>query len=156
MESAAEIGAVTSETLGANDVRDRGRRCAISAAERATPEHRQPCCLSMREADLADWKRKMDPDYISEDEFRDERGVVRKSSGDLFEFADVKDQPFNHVWTILESGDGEDDNWYASPGFHTVNRMGYVMTKRPWTDELRDAIYFLDDFDHKDDDHGEV
>lgn len=98
----------------------------------------------------------MDADYISEDEFRDERVVVRKSSGDLFEFADVKDQPFNHVWTILESGDGEDDNWYASPGFHTVNRMGYVMTKRPWTDELRDAIYLLDDFNHKDDDHGEV
>ena len=73
----------------------------------------------------------------------------------MFEFKDVKDQPLNHVWTIIESGSDEDSNWYASPGFHIVNRMGYVMTKKPWTDELRDAIYFLDDFDHEEDDDGD-
>ncbi len=67
----------------------------------------------------------------------------------MFEFEDVKDQPVNHVWTILESDDDDDGNWYASPGFHVVNRMGYVMTKEPWTDELRDATYFLDDLDHE-------
>ncbi|MEO7200419.1 MAG: hypothetical protein ABIY56_09415 [Dokdonella sp.] len=98
----------------------------------------------------------MKPGFISEDEFRADWGVVQKSSGDLFEFADVKDQPLDHGWTILESGDDEDGNWYASPGLHAVNRVGYVMTKRPWTDELRDAIYFLDDFNHAEQGHGEV
>ena len=94
-------------------------------------------------------------DYISEDEFWDDWGVIQKASGVMFEFEDVKDQPLNHVWTIIESGYDEDGNWYASPGFHIVNRMGYVMTTKPWTDELRDAIYFLDDFDHEEDDDGE-
>ena len=94
-------------------------------------------------------------DYISEDAFWDDWGVIQKASGDMFEFEDVKDQPLNHVWTIIESGSDEDGNWYASPGFHIVNRMGYVMTTKPWTDELRDAIYFLDDFDHEEDGDGE-
>lgn len=93
----------------------------------------------------------MEPNYISEDEFWDDWGVIQKSSGELFEFEDVKDRPVGNVWAILESGDGDDGNWFASPGFHIVNRMGYVMTKKPWTDELRDAVYFLDDFDHEED-----
>ncbi len=97
----------------------------------------------------------MDADYISTDEFWDEWGVIQKSDGVMFEFEDVKDEPVNRVWTILESGGGDDGNWYASPGFHVVNRMGYVMTKKPWTDELRDAIYFLDDFDHEDEEEDE-
>lgn len=93
----------------------------------------------------------MDANYISEDEFWDDWGVIQKSSGELFEFEDVKDRPLNNVWAILESGDGDDGNWYASPGFHLVNRMGYVLTKKQWTDKLRDAIYFLDDLDHEED-----
>lgn len=91
-------------------------------------------------------------DYINEDEFQNDWGVIRKPSGDLFDFTEVKDQPVNHVWTVLESGDGDDGNWYASPGFHVVNRMGYVVTEKPWVDELRDAIYFLDDFEKDDED----
>lgn len=93
----------------------------------------------------------MDADYISEDEFWNEWRVIQKSSGDMFEFEDVKDQPINHVWTVLETGDDDNESWYASPGFHIVNRLGYVMTERPWTDELRDAVYFL----HEDIDDGE-
>ncbi|MEO7068022.1 MAG: hypothetical protein ABI114_14010 [Rhodanobacter sp.] len=94
----------------------------------------------------------MDVDYIGEDEFRDEWGFIQKSDGEMFEFDDVKDPPVNRVWTVLDSGDGDDGNWYASPGFHVANRVGYVMTKKPWTNELRDAIYFLDDFDHEGED----
>jgi len=26
------------------------------------------------------------------------------------------------------SGDGSDGSWYAQPGFHIVNKLGYVMT----------------------------
>lgn len=89
----------------------------------------------------------MDSEYISESEFWDEWEVIQKASGDFLDFEDVKGQPLNQVWTIIESADGDDGNWYASPGFHVVNRLGYVMTKRLWTDELCDAIYFHDDFD---------
>jgi len=89
----------------------------------------------------------MSDNYITEDEFWDEWGVVKKPSGDLFDYEDVKDQPLNHVWTILETGSDENDNWYASPGFHVVNKLGYVMTEKAWEDDCRDAIYFLDDGD---------
>ena len=97
----------------------------------------------------------MEAGLISEEEFWEDWEVIQKASGDLFAFEDVKDQPLEHVWTILESDDGDDGNWYASPGIHIVNRIGYVMTKRPWVDEMRDAIYFLDDFDHEDFEDGE-
>jgi hypothetical protein len=88
-------------------------------------------------------------DYISEDEFWDEWKVKKKLSGELFEYADVKDQPINNVWTILESSMGNNDNWYASPGFHYVNRLGYVLTRRPWIDECQEAIYFLDSMERR-------
>ena len=89
----------------------------------------------------------MNDDYISEDEFRDGWGVVTKPNGDLFDYKDVKGQPLSHVWTIIDSGSDEDGNWHASPGFHIVNRLGYVLTEKGWEDDTRDAIYFLDDGD---------
>jgi hypothetical protein len=92
----------------------------------------------------------MEPEYISEDEFWEEWGVIQKADGDLFVYEDVKDMPVNQVWTILESGSDENDNWYASPGLHYVNRLGYVLTQKPWIDETRDAIYFLNDMEHDD------
>lgn len=85
----------------------------------------------------------MKPDYISENEFWDEWGVVQKSSGVLFDFSDVKTFLLHHVWTVVESGSYEDGRWYATPGFHYVNRIGYVLTTVPWEDEFRDAIYFM-------------
>lgn len=90
----------------------------------------------------------MEDELISERDFEDIWGVYLKPSGDLFFFDDVKDQPLNHVWSIVESGDDADGNWYAEPGFHVVNMLGYVMTKKAWTDNTPDAIYFLDDLEH--------
>ena len=88
---------------------------------------------------------------ISEREFEDVWGVYLKPSGDLFQFDDVRNQPLEHVWTIVNSGDDSDGNWYAQPGFHVVNRLGYVMTRKPWSDSTPYAIYFLDDFEHEPD-----
>jgi hypothetical protein len=51
----------------------------------------------------------------------------------------------------VDSGDDSDGNWYALPGFHVVNKLGYVMTRKPWSDSTPDAIYFLDDFEHDED-----
>ena len=88
-----------------------------------------------------------DDDLISEREFDEVWGVYLKPSGDLFQFQDVREQPLNHVWTIVETGDDSNGNWYAEPGFHIVNKIGYVMTRRPWLDSTPDAIYFLDDLE---------
>ena len=89
---------------------------------------------------------------ISEREFENVWGVYLKPSGDLFQFDDIRNQPLEHVWTIVDSGDDSDGNWYAQPGFHVVNKLGYVMTRKPWSDSTPDAIYFLDDFEHEPDD----
>ena len=88
-----------------------------------------------------------DENCISECDFETVWGVYVKSSGDLFQFDDVRNQPLEHVWTIVDSGDDSDGNWYAQPGFHVVNKLGYVMTRKPWSDSTPDAIYFLDDFE---------
>lgn len=85
---------------------------------------------------------------ISERDFEDLWGVHLLPSGDLFEFDDVHYQPLRHVWTIVDSGDDNDGNWYALPGFHIVNKLGDVMTRKPWSDTTPGAIYFLDNFDH--------
>jgi hypothetical protein len=87
-------------------------------------------------------------DVISQDEFWTDWGLILKATGDLLTFDEVRDQPLTNVWTIIESGSDQDGNWYASPGFHVVNRIGYVMTTKPWTNYTLDAVYFLDDFDH--------
>jgi hypothetical protein len=63
-----------------------------------------------------------------------------RPSGDLFQFGDVRNQPPNCVWTIVDSGDDRDANRYAQPGFHIVNKLGYVMNRKPWSDSTRNAI----------------
>lgn len=47
--------------------------------------------------------------------------------------------PIERVWTVIEDDRGRD--LYASPGFHTVNTLGYLVTQEPWTDPARDAMY---------------
>ena len=37
----------------------------------------------------------------------------------------------NRVWTIVEG----DDGMCFVAGFHLVNRMGYLVTEKPWNDE---------------------
>jgi hypothetical protein len=70
----------------------------------------------------------------------DKFGIQRAVSGDLLTHADVKDLPLQRIWTIVE-GDG--GSQWALPGFHVVNRLGYVSTEREWTNE--DEDYRFDD-----------
>lgn len=83
----------------------------------------------------------MDANYISEDEFWEHWGLIQKRDGELFDYEDVKNVPVHYVWTIIESGSDTNDNWYASPGLHVVNKLGYVLTEKPWHDDRCDAIY---------------
>jgi len=79
---------------------------------------------------------------ISEDAFVEEWGAHAAPSGDLFEFDEVKDLPLNTVWTVVDTDDG---HWIAQPGFHVVNKLGYVVTQKPWSDSEIEAFWFEDD-----------
>lgn len=87
---------------------------------------------------------KPEPNVLTEDEFQDTYLPRTKESGDLFEYEDVKNEPLNTVWSIVE-GDGPWNHWYAITGFHIVNMLGYVLTETPWTDESTTAYWFFDD-----------
>lgn len=81
---------------------------------------------------------------ISEDDFWESWGVITAPHADLLKLNTVRKFAYNHVWTIVESGDDGDGNWYAMPGIHVVNRLGYVITCKRWEDSTLDAIYHLD------------
>jgi hypothetical protein len=84
-------------------------------------------------------------ELISEADFHDYWGVFTKKSGDLFKYSEISDQVANLVWTIVAS-DGEfDEHWYAIPGIHHVNCLGFVLTRRQWMDASIQAIYFEGD-----------
>ena len=89
-------------------------------------------------------------DLISEDDFFEVWGAKTTETGDLFDFNEVRSHENNFVWTVVEAGDESDRNWYAMPGYHVVNKMGYVVTEKPWAVDTPDAIYFLDDFENHD------
>ena len=59
---------------------------------------------------------------------------------DLWEHDQTLAYPLEQVWTIIEDDYGR--NLYACPGYHIVNKLGYVVTEKPWTDPGRDALYF--------------
>ena len=91
---------------------------------------------------------------ISEEDFDAIYKPRVRASGDLFSFDEVKDAPLDTVWTIVEGDepeveDDDDDSneppapgWYAVPGFHVVNVMGYVLTEKPWEHTDMQATYF--------------
>ena len=82
---------------------------------------------------------------ISESAFYSVWGVRMADDGDLLRFEEIFGLPEQQVWTVVESGDDRDGNWYAVPGVHVVNALGYVTTTRSWNADTPQAIYFLDD-----------
>ena len=92
-------------------------------------------------------------DYISESEFSAYWLARAKSSGDLFNLDEIAPFPVELVWTVLEaeSHNGGDlkaaSSWYASPGIHRVNALGYVVIEKPWRADTPDAIWYLNDGD---------
>jgi len=43
------------------------------------------------------------------------------------------------LWTVVDTGKSE--TLYALPGIHAVNRLGYVVTERPWPHRSVVAVY---------------
>lgn len=48
--------------------------------------------------------------------------------------------PTNQTWTVVE-GDAN-ENHYAVPGIRHINVLGYIASKKPWTDPNIEVLYF--------------
>ena len=101
---------------------------------------------------------------ISEDQFMETYKPIQQGAEGEFmlddfqeavRFAEARGLSSNHVWTIMESGDGDDDALYVSAGYHLVNRIGYIVTEKPWETGIEDAIWMEDDFESDDDEEDE-
>lgn len=86
----------------------------------------------------------MSDEPISEDDFFDDYGPLPLGEGEsmLVSHAVTLNYPTERVWTVVEGSDGA---LYASPGYHRVNVVDYVITEHPWTDPGRDAVYHRTD-----------
>lgn len=78
---------------------------------------------------------------ISEDDFDAVWGAYARSDGELFSHADIVHKPLNLVWTVVDDGEGT-NTLYALPGFHIVNKVGYVLTTKAWDDPQQEAYWF--------------
>jgi len=92
------------------------------------------------------------PEFIkvSERDFDLNYKPIDAPSGEpTWTFQEVKaaEIPKHRVWTIVETGDPEDESWYAIPGYHIVNKIDYAVTEKPWEHEHIEAVWFLDDFE---------
>jgi len=82
---------------------------------------------------------------LSETDFEITFHPFQKPDGNYFEFEDVRDIDAHLVWTVVETGDPDNESWYALPGFHIVNRLGYLVATVPWDDEADgdvEAVWF--------------
>ncbi len=64
--------------------------------------------------------------------FRDDAeidGYAFFTSGEEYEF--VRRQPGDNVWTFIVVDKPRSTVWLIASGYHSVNRMGYLVTARP-------------------------
>ncbi|MBD3248470.1 hypothetical protein GF336_00305 [Candidatus Woesearchaeota archaeon] len=45
----------------------------------------------------------------------------------------VKEQDKNKIWTVI---DGEGSKLYLINGYHPMNRLGYIITEKAWTEDI--------------------
>jgi hypothetical protein len=69
---------------------------------------------------------------LSCDEFMETYGQKNEN---ILDYEDVKDLDLHVVWTLIDADNDAAVESYLSPGFHFVNRLGYIVSKLPWTDE---------------------
>ena len=62
-------------------------------------------------------------------------GLAFETYGSEVEF--VREQPQDVIWTCVET---DNDEMILIPGFHHVNRMYYMITEKPWTDDTIEVV----------------
>lgn len=82
-------------------------------------------------------------DYGSFEEFCDYYSPIDLDGTTLREKEQIPPfAPQRYVWTVV---DGDDGRTYVIPGWHHVNRIGYVLCWRQWSDveyENPGYVYF--------------
>ena len=53
------------------------------------------------------------------------------------EMETVRNAPSENLWTLIES----DGLWWILPGFHYVNRLGYLLTNEPRKYDEQEYLY---------------
>ena len=88
---------------------------------------------------------------LTEDQFDEQYKSLDGPDGSMiWEHDDVKDIPLNRVWTVV---DGDEGQQCAMPGKHIVNKVGYLVTERPYTsDDITVTLSSTDD-GYLDNDH---
>jgi hypothetical protein len=86
---------------------------------------------------------------MTEDEFDNQFTPVPDEDGETVRPSDDDLDPQSlYLWTIVGADDG---SLMVVSGWHYVNRIGYLVTKEPWT-EPTEAVWFPADDDDDDDD----
>lgn len=83
---------------------------------------------------------------LSEEDFDAQFTVVPAADGESVrgDHAGI-DPASKNLWTIVEA----DGSLYAITGVHLVNRIGYLVTEEPWTEDI-EAVWYLCDDDEED------
>jgi hypothetical protein len=84
---------------------------------------------------------------LSETEFETQFAPYQRPDENYFEFDDIKGTDPQFVWTVVETGDPDNESWYALPGYRIVNKIGYLISDVPWTDESVEAVWFEADME---------
>lgn len=85
----------------------------------------------MRRDDYIVWKEKFNPVMDKKDE---SLRLYHWEGEDLKELQAVEPE---YVWTMIDC----EGKLYLSPGWHRVNRMDYLICKKPWNEKTRDYKY---------------
>lgn len=48
------------------------------------------------------------------------------------DLAFVRSQPIDHVWTFIVSDEARRPIWLIADGFHRINAMGYLVTRKAY------------------------
>jgi len=77
---------------------------------------------------------------LTEEEFETEFDVDN-NGGNFYSWMAIRNMDPHYVWTIVEPPDDPKNNLYAIPGVRMVNKLDYVISTHPWTDDIIEAVY---------------
>lgn len=76
---------------------------------------------------------------LTEDEFDAMFTPVPDENGEeVRPFDTGLDRESRHLWTVVDA----DGALYVATGWHFVNRVGYLITEEPWTEDIVDAVWW--------------
>lgn len=68
---------------------------------------------------------------IKDDDISSWSGCMYETYGEELDYIQSFFNKPRHIWTIIEA----EDELVIQAGYWLINRMGYIITERPWEDE---------------------